>query len=71
MKFSDNKQLAKAKNNFETSMLEYLSILKVLEEEGFDISIDDYNQLARQITKLTRTLSRIKDRGYDCKYHNT
>lgn len=61
MKFSDKKQLVKAKERFEESMYLYNKVL--IEMPNIELTVDDYNQLARQMMKLTKTLVRIKERS--------
>ena len=59
MKFSDQKKLHKANENFAAAMVDYFHELRRIEQ--IDPDADQLNTLANEIRKLTKTVRRIAE----------
>lgn len=59
MKYSDEKQILRAENDFKDAMSDYFSALE--EIATIRPTAEQFNTLTRQVDKLTKTLRRIKD----------
>lgn len=63
LKFSDQKKLNKANENFSQAMIDYFHELRRIEQ--IDPNADQLNALASEINKLTRTIRRIAETNFE------
>lgn len=59
LKFSDQRKLDKANENFSLAMVDYFHELRRIRE--IDPNADQLNTLANEVRKLTKTIQRIAE----------